>query len=134
MSSIQKLLARKQQCGRVSHLFSNLNYSHQVVLLLCACVALSHVLLFATPWTVACQDPLSMGFSRQEYWSGLPFPPPGSLPDPGIKSAYPAPPALASKFFTTEPPGRRGPSHPSSQSLVFFLQMKNVRQISRVPY
>ena len=41
--------------------------------------------LFATPWTVACQAPLSMGFSRQEYWSGLPFPPPGDLPDPGIE-------------------------------------------------
>ena len=42
-------------------------------------------LTLATPWTVACQTPLSMGFSRQEYWSGLPFPSPGDLPDPGIK-------------------------------------------------
>ena len=46
---------------------------------------LSHVLLFATPWTVAHQVHQSMGFSRQEYWSGLPFPPPGDLPDPGVK-------------------------------------------------
>ena len=46
----------------------------------------SHVQLFVTPWTVAHQAPLSMRFSRQEYWSGLPFPPPGELPDPGIKS------------------------------------------------
>ena len=45
----------------------------------------SHVWLFATPWTVACQATQSMGFSRQEYWSGLPCPPPGDLPDPGIK-------------------------------------------------
>ena len=45
----------------------------------------SHAWLFATPWTVACQLPLSMGFSRQEYWSGLPCPPPGDLPDRGIK-------------------------------------------------
>ena len=45
---------------------------------------LSHVRLFATPWSVAHQAPLSMGFSRQEYWSGLPFPSPGDLPDPGI--------------------------------------------------
>ena len=45
----------------------------------------SRVRLFVTPWTVACQAPLSMGFSRQEYWSGLPCPPPGDLPDPGIK-------------------------------------------------
>ena len=47
--------------------------------------SLSHVQFFATPWTVACQAPLSMGFSRQEYWSGLPFPSLGGLPDPGIK-------------------------------------------------
>ena len=58
---------------------------------------------FATPWTVACQAPLSMGFPRQEYWSGLPFPPPGDLPSPGIE---PASAALAGRFFTTEPPGK----------------------------
>ena len=79
---------------------------------LCACVcvcvcvharaqSLSCAQLFATPWTVAHQAPLSMGFSRQEYWSGLPFLPPGDLPHPGIK---PASPALADGFFTTEPP------------------------------
>ena len=51
---------------------------------------LSHVQLFATPWTVAYQAPLSMGFSRQEYWSGLPFPSPGDLPNPGIKPRSPA--------------------------------------------
>ena len=62
---------------------------------------LSHVQRFATPWTVAHQVPLSIGFHRQEYWSGLPFPPPGHLPAPGIK---PASPALAGGFFTTEPP------------------------------
>ena len=50
------------------------------------------------PWNVTCQTPLSMGFSRQEYWSGLPWPPPGDLPEPGIK---PASPALAGGFFTT---------------------------------
>ena len=53
--------------------------------------SLSCGLLFATPWTVAYQAPPSMGFSRQKYWSGLPFPTPGDLPDPGIK---PGPPAL----------------------------------------
>ena len=63
------------------------------------------VWLSASPWTVAHQAPLSMGFSRQEYWSGLPFPPPGDLPHPGIKLASPEVPALAGKFFTTEPPG-----------------------------
>ena len=57
----------------------------------------------ATPWTVACQSPLSMGFPRQEYWSGLPFSFPGDLPDPVFK---PASPALASRFFITERPGK----------------------------
>ena len=61
---------------------------------------LGHVQLFSTPWTVAHQAPLSMEFSMQEYWSGLPFPSPGGLPDPGIK---PRCPALAGEFFTTEP-------------------------------
>ena len=50
----------------------------------------SRVQLFATPWTVALQDPLSMGFSRQEYWSGLQCLPPGDLPDPGTESVTPA--------------------------------------------
>ena len=49
---------------------------------------------------------LSMGFPRQEYWSGLPFPPPGDLPDPGIKPKSPASPVLAGRFFTTEPLGK----------------------------
>ena len=62
----------------------------------------SHVQLFATPWAVACQAPLSMGFPRQEYWSGLPFPFPGDLSDPGME---PPSPALAGGFFTTKPPG-----------------------------
>ena len=52
------------------------------------------------PWTIACQDPLLMGFPRQEYWSGLPFPPPGDLPNPGIKLLFMSP-ALAGGFFTT---------------------------------
>ena len=55
------------------------------------------------PWTVACQTPLSMGFSRQGYWSGLSFPSQGDLPDPGIEHMTPA---LAGGFFTTEPPGK----------------------------
>ena len=52
--------------------------------------SLNSVRLFVTPWTVARQAPLSMGFSRQEYWSGLPFPSPGDLPNPGIKPGSPA--------------------------------------------
>ena len=61
----------------------------------------NHVQPFATLWTVAHQAPLSTGFSRQEYWSGLPRSPPGALPDPGIKSVSLTPPALAGGFFTT---------------------------------
>ena len=57
----------------------------------------------AALWTVARQAPLSVEFFNQEYWSGLPFPTPGDLPDPGIK---PGSPALAGGFFTTEPPGK----------------------------
>ena len=60
-------------------------------------------------WTAAHQAPLSMGFSRQEFWSGLPFPPPGDLPDPGIKPMSPAvlaSLALAGRILTTEPPGK----------------------------
>ena len=64
--------------------------------------SLSCVSLFVTLWTVAHQAPLSMEFSRQEYWSGLPFSPPRGLPDPGIKSTSPSS-VLASRFFNTEP-------------------------------
>ena len=67
---------------------------------------LSHVHLLAFPWTVACQAPLSMEFSKQEYWSGLLFPSPGDYPDPGIKSVPLVFPALAGGFFTTVPPGK----------------------------
>ena len=63
---------------------------------------LSRVQLFATPWTVAHQAPPSMGFSRQECWSGLPFPSPGDLPNPGIE---PTSPALQADTLTSEPPG-----------------------------
>ena len=64
---------------------------------------LSCVQLFVTPWTIACQAPLSMGFSRQEYWSGLPFPSPGDLPNPGIE---PRSPALQADSLPSEPPGK----------------------------
>ena len=65
----------------------------------------SHVQLFVTLWTVARQAPLSMGFSRHEYWRGLPHPPPGDLPNPGNEPASLTSPASAGGFFTTEPPG-----------------------------
>ena len=65
--------------------------------------SVSHVQLFVTPWTVAYQAPPSMGFSRQEYWSGLPFPSPGDLPDPGIEARSPT---LQADALTSEPPGK----------------------------
>ena len=64
---------------------------------------LSHVQVFKTLWTVAHQGPLSMGFSRQEYWSGLPFPPPGDLSNPGIE---PRPLALQANALPSESPGK----------------------------
>ena len=67
----------------------------------CMLSRFSRIQLFATSWTVARQAPLPMGFSRQEHWSGLPFPPPGHLPEPGIKPASLASPALAGGVFTT---------------------------------
>ena len=72
----------------------------------CAVCVLRHVQLFATPGTVASQAPLSMKFSRQEHWSGLPFLPPGDLPHPRIEPPSLTSPALAGGFFTTVPPGK----------------------------
>jgi len=60
------------------------------------------------PWTVARQAPLSMGFSRQEYWRGLPLPPPGDLPNPGIERTSLTSPALAGRFFTTSATRMKG--------------------------
>ena len=68
--------------------------------------SLSRVRLLETPWTAAYQASPSMGFSRQEYWSRLPFPLPGDFPDPGIELVSLASPALAGRLFSTEPPGK----------------------------
>ena len=65
----------------------------------CSCLVIKPCPTLATPWTVACQAPLSMGLSRQEYWNGLPFPSPGDLPNPGIK---PRSPALQADSLPTE--------------------------------
>ena len=73
----------------------------ELLLLLCSCSDISN--FSASPWTVAHQTPLSVGFPRQESWRELPFPSPGDLPDPGIQ---PSCPALAGGFFTTDPPGK----------------------------
>ena len=85
-----------------SFILSHLDRLH--ISCVCMCV-LNRVRLFTTPWTVACQAPLSIGFSRQEYWGGLPFPSPGDLPNPGIKPS----PALQADSLLSEPPGE--PNH-----------------------
>ena len=95
---------------------------------MCVCV-LSPVRLFATLWIVACQAPLSMEFSRQEHWSGLPCPSLGNLPKPGME---PASPALSGRFFTTSPPEDiyiRGKNcidqnHPTETIDVYFEKYK----------
>ena len=87
---------------------------------------LSHYVMSnsATPWAVAHQASLSMGSSRQEYWSGLPFPPPGDLPDPGIQPASPASPALAGRFLSIEPLVQLSLCAPSTGALVQSLVME----------
>ena len=70
---------------------------------------------FMTPWTVAQRDPLSMGFSRQEYWSGLQFPPPGDLPDSGIELRSSA---LQAESLLTEPPGDPKGNHQQNEKVL----------------
>ena len=96
--------ARVLEWGAIASL-GNLSTEMKIKVLdtkICVCV-LSHVRLFTTPWTVSQQAPLSMEFSREEYWSGLPTP--GSFPTRGLHTS-PASPALAGGCFTTEPPGK----------------------------
>ena len=71
----------------------------------CVLSCFSHIQLFVTLWTVACQAPLSVGFSRQEYWSGLPCPHPGDLPNPGVKPMSLTSLVLGESFFTTSATG-----------------------------
>ena len=86
---------------------------------------LSCVQLFATPWTVAHQASLSMGFSRQEYWSGLPFPSPGDLPNPGIK---PGSPALRADALPPERPGKPNTVSLRMTDSFFYLKGLNNRR------
>ena len=89
----------------------------------------SRVQLFATLWTVARQAPLSMGFSRQEYWSGLPCPPPGDLPDLGTECKSLISPALTGSFFTTsttwEAPSQQ--HYEANGIMTFILQMRELK-------
>ena len=93
----------------------------------CACVSVFSLSVrsdsFAASWTVACQAPLSVVFFRQEYWSGLPFPLPGDLPDPGIEPMYPMFPALAGRFSTTKSAGNPQPWY----SIYSSLWLNNVQ-------
>src|SRR5574341_1234605 len=96
---------------------------------------LSHVKLFATPWTVAHQDPLSLGFSRQEYWSGLPCPPPGNLPHPGTEPTSPVSSALQVDSLPTLPPWK--PLKESSGEYKICIQITIIRADKRnhkLPY
>ena len=98
----------------------------------CACAkSLSRVRLFATPWTVAHQAPLPMGFSRQEYWSRLPFPSPGDLPDPRIEPESLTSPALAGGFFTTSATWE-APHYSLPSTYVCFFWATIIRCLTRV--
>ena len=81
----------------------------------------SCVWLFVTPCTIARQAPLSMGFSRQEYWSGLSCPPPGDLPDPGIGPTSLVSPAMQVDSLPTQPPGKSGSGTESFNPLIQWL-------------
>ena len=87
---------------------------------------LSRVQLFATPWTVAYQASASMGFSRQEYWSGLPFPSPGDLPDPGTE---PGSPTLEADALTSEPP----PYDPAIPLLGIYPEETKIEKDTHIP-
>ena len=93
-----------------------------VCMRMCVLSCFSHVQLFATLWTIAHQTPLSMGFSKQEYWNGLPFPSPGDLPSPGIE---PVSPEVVGRFLTTVPRGK-----PMDHLYLTVNTMKNHQQPS----
>ena len=92
ISVIRRSPEGQEEFALVYHICSQVNFG---------CVLSQLCLTLVTPWNVAHQAPLSMGFPRQEYWSELPFPSPGGLPDPGIKPTSSASPAWADGFFTT---------------------------------
>ena len=103
-------------------LYTFTHFAHPSPHLLWVCAQLlSRVWLFATLWTVVRQALLFMGFLRQEYWSGLPFPSPGDLPNTGIKLVSLAFPSLADRFFTSEPPGKPLPPFSGNHQFVFCM-------------
>ena len=102
-SLLMRLKEKSEKVGlKLSQEFQNTEIvTSGPIVYACACLlsCFSHVQLFVTLWSVACQAPLSMGFSRQEHWSGLPFPSPGDLPDPGIEPVFLRSSALTVGFF-----------------------------------
>ena len=92
-------------------------------------MSLSHVRLFATPWNVAYQSPLSMGFSRQEYWSGLSFPSPGDLPNPGTELWSPT---LQTDSLPSEPPGK--PPKKAEHQRINAFELWCWRRLLTVPW
>ena len=118
-SRINHILGHKSSLSKYkkTEIISSI-FSDYTAMSVCVCT-LSCVWLFVTPWTVAHQAPLSMESSRQEYWSGLPYPTSRDLPNPRIKSGSPVSPALAGRFFTTVPPGKPSLSYEIS----LYMQM-----------
>ena len=111
-------------CYWKSPISSSRNYLLMSLTLIIRIVLVAHhVQLFATPWTVACQAPLSMRFPRQEYWSGLPFPSPGDLPHPGIE---PGSPAYQADSLPSEPTGKPNKQH----SVVKYLWSSLILEIT----
>ena len=100
---MSRLLGRTSHCGVCVVSSSQCHLFLYAFVCVCVCGSRSVVSNSATPWAAAHQAPLSKGFSRQEYWSGLPFPSPGNLPDPGIKPTFPA---LQVASLLSEPPGK----------------------------
>ena len=99
-----ELALQEGKTKRASHDIYKISWAHQSRWRVCMrAQSFRHVRLFATLWTVACQTPLSTGFSRQEYWSGLPFPPPGDLPTQG---SNPGSPALQADSLPSDPSGK----------------------------
>ena len=90
--------------------------------------SLSRVQLFGTPWTVAYQAPLSLGFSKQEYWSWLPFPSPGDLPNPGIE---PGSPILQADALPSEPPGKSMPICDRTGTHFYACELRDPSSLSR---
>ena len=103
--------------ARSSNHWTGREFSTHYFFLMCVLSCFSHVQLFVTRWTVAHQAPLSVEFSMQEYWSGLPFPSPGNLPDPGTEPALFTSAASAGGFFTTS----------TTWEAPFFLTWKDVK-------